>query len=65
MCSEGYENDILLLRECVFIPDKGGGEDVNKYGSQLVGLNLIIYVTVWVESQQLRLTHWRVIGCYL
>ena len=33
----------------VSIRDRGG-VDVDRYGSQLIGLNLLISVTVWVES---------------
>jgi len=49
----------------VFIPDRVDGVDVDRYGYQLIVLNLLISITVWVESLQLGLMRWKVIGCYL
>ena len=51
MCSEDYGSDLLLLGERgMFIPVRRGEADADRYGSQLIDLNLMISVTVWVES---------------
>ena len=33
----------------VFMPDRGGGADANRYESQVIGLNLLIFITVWLN----------------
>ena len=44
------ENDLFIVGGGVFIPDRGGGANADRYESQLIGLNILVVVIVWVES---------------
>ena len=46
----------------VFVPDRGDGVDTDRGGSQLIGLNLLILVTIEIISELLGLVRWRLIG---